>query len=145
MTEPQTNAGSPDDLQATLELWSENPPTTLSGGLAERGLSVETLEEYSRSGLSTEHMETLRRVLVQGAATGDADDAALLARLTPLLDPRERAWERMMRARSTGETVTATVTEAVNGGVVVDLGSRGFVQPPGKLNVARNLPVIGER
>ncbi|MGV3723182.1 MAG: 30S ribosomal protein S1, partial [Actinomycetota bacterium] len=140
MTEPQTNTGTPDDLQATLELWAENPPATLSAGLVERGLSVETLEEYSRSGLSTEHMETLRKVLVQGAATGDAEDAALLARLTPLLDPRERAWERMMRARSTGETLTATVTEAVKGGVVVDLGVRGFV-PASQvgLNVARNL------
>lgn len=127
MSETQTNAGPFADLQSTLDEWAENPPANLSGGLAERGITVEALEEYSRSGLTPEQTETLRRVLVQGAATGDAADAALLARLTPLLDPRERAWERMMRAQSTRETVTATVTEAVKGGLVVDLGVRGFV------------------
>jgi len=57
-----------------------------------------------------------------------------------VLDPRERAWDRILRAKNSGEVLTAPVTEAVKGGVVVDLGVRGFV-PSSQigLNVPRNL------
>src|SRR5205085_10366174 len=107
---------------------------------AEEGVSVDALEDYVRSGISTDEVETLRKVLVQGAASGAPEDAALLARLTPLLDPRERAWDRVLRAKSSGEVLSATVTEAVKGGLVVDLGVRGFV-PSSQvgLSVPRNL------
>jgi 4-hydroxy-3-methylbut-2-enyl diphosphate reductase len=103
-------------------------------------VEVEVLEDHIRAGISTEEVETLRRVLVAGAASGNAEDAALLARLSPLLDPRERAWDRVLRARANAEILTATVTEAVKGGVVVDLGIRGFV-PSSQLglNAPRNL------
>lgn len=140
MTETLTNVEAPNGVRALLENWAENPPPSLSAALAENGQSAEALEEYARSGISTEDVETLRKVLVQGAASGNPDDAALLARLTPQLDPRERAWDRMMRAKSTGETLSATVTEAVKGGVVVDVGVRGFV-PASQLglSVPRNL------
>jgi predicted RNA-binding protein with RPS1 domain len=140
MTETLTNVEAPNGVRALLENWAENPPPSLSAALAENGQSAEALEEYARSGISTEEVEVLRKVLVQGAASADPDDAALLARLTPQLDPRERAWDRMMRAKSTGETLSATVTEAVKGGVVVDVGVRGFV-PASQLglSVPRNL------
>lgn len=140
MTETLTNVEAPNGVRALLENWAENPPPSLSAALAENGQSAEALEEYARSGISTEDVETLRKVLVQGAASGNPEDAALLARLTPQLDPRERAWDRMMRAKSTGETLSATVTEAVKGGVVVDVGVRGFV-PASQLglSVPRNL------
>ena len=39
----------------------------------------------------------------------------------------EQAWERVQRARETGETLKAHVTDRVKGGLVVDLGIRGFV------------------
>lgn len=140
MTETLTNVEAPNGVRALLENWAENPPPSLSAALAENGQSAEALEEYARSGISTEEVENLRKVLVQGAASADPDDAALLARLTPQLDPRERAWDRMMRSKSTGETLSATVTEAVKGGVVVDVGVRGFV-PASQLglSVPRNL------
>jgi small subunit ribosomal protein S1 len=128
------------ELSGHLRRWEETPPPSLSAALAEAGVAVEALEELARSGGSSEEVERLRKVLVQGATSGQAEDAALLARLLPVLDPRERAWDRLIRARQSGEILTATVTEAVKGGVVVDLGVRGFV-PSSQLglNVPRNL------
>ncbi|MFN3653344.1 MAG: S1 RNA-binding domain-containing protein [Armatimonadota bacterium] len=141
MTETLENAETQrQDLKALLEEWVESPPPSVTQALSERGLGTEALEEYARSGISTDEVENLRRVLVQAAANGQAEDASLLARLTPLLDPRERAWDRVMRAKASGEVLTATVTEAVKGGVVVDLGVRGFI-PSSQLglSVPRNL------
>lgn len=141
MTETLENPQSPAvDFSGALRRWEETPPPSLSEAMGEQGISVDALEEYVRSGISTEEAERVRKVLVQGATSGKAEDAALLARLTPLLDPRERAWERVMKAKVSGEILTATVTEAVKGGVVVDLGVRGFV-PSSQigLSVPRNL------
>ncbi|HEU4754778.1 MAG TPA: S1 RNA-binding domain-containing protein, partial [Armatimonadota bacterium] len=140
MTETLTNPeAQPTELGALLESWAENPPPSLSAALAERGVDAEALENYARSA-STENVEALRRLLVQGAASENSEDAALLARLTPVLDPRERAWDRVIKAKNSGEILTATVTEATKGGVVVDLGVRGFV-PASQigLSVPRNL------
>ncbi|HLJ54241.1 MAG TPA: S1 RNA-binding domain-containing protein [Chthonomonadaceae bacterium] len=39
----------------------------------------------------------------------------------------EQAWVKVQRARETGETLHARVSERVKGGLVVDLGIRGFV------------------
>ena len=39
----------------------------------------------------------------------------------------EQAWERVQQSRETGETLRALVTDRVKGGLVVDLGIRGFV------------------
>src|ERR1041384_7640950 len=102
MTETLTTAETPPQtgLGATLAKWQETPPPSLTAALSEEGASVEALEEYARSGISTDEAETLRRVLVQGAASGVPEDAALLARLTPLLDPRERAWDRVLKAKA---------------------------------------------
>jgi 4-hydroxy-3-methylbut-2-enyl diphosphate reductase len=36
-------------------------------------------------------------------------------------------WRRLEQARDSGETISGTVTEAVKGGLVVDIGVRGFV------------------
>ncbi|HHV62203.1 MAG TPA: bifunctional 4-hydroxy-3-methylbut-2-enyl diphosphate reductase/30S ribosomal protein S1 [Firmicutes bacterium] len=40
---------------------------------------------------------------------------------------QEKAWERLTRALTTGETIEGTATAVVKGGVVVDVGTRGFV------------------
>lgn len=141
MTDTATNPEAhPSELGLLLEQWVESPPPSLTAALAEREISPEALEDYTRSGISTDAAESLRRVLVEGAKSGQPEDAALLARLTPLLDPRERAWERVLRAKASGETLTAPVTEATKGGVVVDLGVRGFVPASHiGLSVPRNL------
>ena len=39
----------------------------------------------------------------------------------------EKSWDRVQRALGTGETLSAVVSERVRGGLVVDLGIRGFV------------------
>lgn len=39
----------------------------------------------------------------------------------------EKAWDRVIEAQKAGETLSAMVTERVKGGLVVDLGIRGFV------------------
>lgn len=39
----------------------------------------------------------------------------------------EKAWDRVIEAQRAGETLNARVTERVKGGLVVDLGIRGFV------------------
>jgi small subunit ribosomal protein S1/4-hydroxy-3-methylbut-2-en-1-yl diphosphate reductase len=39
----------------------------------------------------------------------------------------EKAWDRVIDAQRAGETLSAQVTERVKGGLVVDLGIRGFV------------------
>ncbi len=39
----------------------------------------------------------------------------------------EQAWDKVQIAKDTGETLTAIVTDRVKGGLVVDLGIRGFV------------------
>jgi len=128
------------DLAEALRTWEATPPPSLSEALQGSDIPIESLEDYARSGIPAEESERLRRVLVHGATSGRTEDAGLLARLTPLLDPRQRAWDRVSRARETGEVLTAMVTEAVKGGVVVDLGVRGFV-PSSQigLNIPRNL------
>jgi ribosomal protein S1 len=39
----------------------------------------------------------------------------------------EKAWDRVIEAKETGKTLKAMVTDRVKGGLVVDLGIRGFV------------------
>lgn len=39
----------------------------------------------------------------------------------------EAAWRRVLKAQETGETFSATCTEQVKGGLIVDVGLRGFV------------------
>lgn len=39
----------------------------------------------------------------------------------------EKAWDKVTEAQKTGEVIFATVTQRVKGGLVVDLGLRGFV------------------
>ncbi len=39
----------------------------------------------------------------------------------------ERAWEKLQKAFETGEVIEAEVAEVVKGGLVVDLGVRGFI------------------
>ncbi len=128
MTETLTNAeAKPSEIGGLLEQWVADPPASVSEALAERGLTAEALEEYARSGISSDDVENLRKVLVHSATSGNPDDAGLLHRLQPALDPRERAWDRVIRAKNTGEVLSAVVTEATKGGLVVDLGVRGFI------------------
>ncbi len=47
---------------------------------------------------------------------------------------KEFAWKRILEAYEKKEPITATCTEAVKGGVIVDIGTRGFV-PASQLDI----------
>jgi len=116
-----------DRLHDHLEDLLASPPENVTIALRDRGVSPEELEEYARGALSPEALEALRRVVLHAAQSGTPEDAKLAARMRVYLDPRERSWERILRALESGEVITVMVTEAVKGGLVVDLGVRGFV------------------
>src|SRR5437868_7494666 len=54
----------------------------------------------------------------------------------------ERAWRRIEAAAESGEPVTGTVMEVVKGGLIIDLGVRGFL--PASLVDIRRVPNLDE-
>ena len=66
---------------------------------------------------------------------GETIEAALLARDDPKQRAvlslswarKQQAWERVEAARAAGEPITGKVTKTVKGGLVVDIGLRGFL------------------
>src|SRR5262245_31155522 len=114
-------------LENTIREINQDPPPSLVARLEGLGHTPDELEAYSRSPLSPEQQEGLRQLMLRAASSTAPEDARLAAHLRDLLDPRERAWQRIMRAYETGEEISAMVVEAVKGGVVVDLGVRGFI------------------
>jgi small subunit ribosomal protein S1 len=114
-------------LQALLAEMKQTPPESVTLALREQGVSAADLEQYARDPLAAEELETLRQVVLHAARSGSPDDAKLASSMRVHLDPRERAWDRILRAQESGEVIHAMVTEAVKGGLVVDLGVRGFV------------------
>src|SRR6201993_1280055 len=54
----------------------------------------------------------------------------------------EKAWRTIERAAESGEPVTATVIEVVKGGLIIDLGVRGFL--PASLVDIRRVPNLDE-
>jgi ribosomal protein S1 len=55
----------------------------------------------------------------------DSQDGSLI--LSKKRADFEKAWDRVQEAKEQGKTITAMVTDRVKGGLVVDLGIRGFV------------------
>src|SRR5947209_11860673 len=121
-TKPETSR-----MAAIFRELMKTSPESITGGLSEMGVNREELEDYARSPLPPDDFELLRQVVLQAGRTGDADDSRLAARMQIFLDPRQRAWGRILRAFEAGEMIEAMVTEVVKGGVVVDIGVRGFV------------------
>ena len=54
----------------------------------------------------------------------------------------EKAWRRVEAAVESGEPVTGTVIEVVKGGLIIDLGVRGFL--PASLVDIRRVPNLDE-
>src|SRR5262249_6991209 len=123
--EPQTPATP--SIEATITELAQSPPENLVAALKARGHTSEELEAYGQGPRSAEQMEGLRQLMLRAASSRCPDDAPLASQLQSLLDPRERAWHRILRAQEADEVLSAMVVEAVKGGVVVDLGVRGFV------------------
>jgi len=62
-------------------------------------------------------------VLVLNAGDDESDQVILSKKRADF----EKAWDRVIEAQRAGEILNAAVTERVKGGLVVDLGIRGFV------------------
>ena len=80
------------------------------------GHTPDELEAFARSPLSLEQQEALRQLMLKAAGSPAPEDARLAAHLQSLLDPRERAWQRVIQAHEQDDTISAMVTEAVKGG-----------------------------
>lgn len=80
--------------------------------------------EISRGGTDEEELATGQtiKVVVIGR---DKEDGKLL--LSKKRADFEKAWDKVMEALEDGRILSAMVTERVKGGLVVDLGIRGFV------------------
>ncbi len=140
--EPETRPETPP-IETTIRELVQDPPECLVAVLKERGHSPDELEDYSRLELGREQQEELRQLMLRAASSKAQDDTRLASHLRNLLDPRERAWERLVRAQRTDEPISAMVVEAVKGGLVVDLGIRGFIPAShASLNQSANLQVM---
>lgn len=83
------------------------------------------------SELSSLHVEKVSDVLKEGDVVevkvlrvNDEEDKLILSKRAADAD---RAWKEMQEKYETGETIEAKVAEVVKGGLVVDVGVRGFI------------------
>jgi 4-hydroxy-3-methylbut-2-enyl diphosphate reductase len=124
-----------DEFEASLKEPSEGDVISgvivhidKEGILVDVGAKSEGLvrpNEISRSGMEPEEELVVGdpvRVVVIGR---DKEDGKLL--LSKKRADFEKAWDRVMEALEDGRILHAMVTERVKGGLVVDLGIRGFV------------------
>lgn len=86
------------------------------------------LEQYARDPRS-EALETLRQVVLHAARSQLSGRRQAGERHGVHLDPRERAWDRILRAQESGEIIHAMVTEAVRGSGRGS-GRAGLCTPP---------------
>src|SRR5947209_4369878 len=85
-------------IEGTIRRMLAEPPVSLVAGLEGSGHTPEELEAFSRSSLSAEQQEMLRQLMLKAAGSSAPEDARLAAHLRELLDPRERAWQRVIEA-----------------------------------------------
>src|SRR5437764_11312756 len=86
----------------------------------------------------------------EGVSLGEQVDALVLTKedqdgrliLSKKRARFERAWRRIEAAAESGEPVTGTVIEVVKGGLIIDLGVRGFL--PASLVDIRRVPNLDE-
>src|SRR5437588_6966016 len=99
--EPQSPATP--SIEATITELAQNPPENLVATLKARGHTAEELDAYGHGPLPADQMEALRQLMLRAASSKAPEDAALAAHLQGLLDPRERAWSRILRAQEADE------------------------------------------
>src|SRR6516164_9768360 len=104
---------APFPIEGTIQQLLQEPPGSLVAALEGRGHTPDELEAYARSAESPEQQEMLRQLMLKAASSPAPEDARLAAHLQSLLDPRERAWQRVIQAHDRDETISAMVTEAV--------------------------------
>jgi small subunit ribosomal protein S1 len=139
--EPDIRPATPR-LEDTIRELLQEPPQSLVAALEGRGHTPEQLEEYTRSPLTGQEQQSLRQLMLQAASSAAPEDSRLAAHLRELLDPRERAWQRVTQAFEANEVISAMVLESVKGGLVVDLGVRGFI-PASHAGLGQNVNLQG--
>ena len=134
----QTSGGqgmAGDDFEASLQEPSEGDVITgiivhidKDGILVDVGAKSEGLvrpNEISRGGVEEEEQLTVGQEIKVVVIGRDKDDGKLL--LSKKRADFEKAWDKVIDSLEDGRIIHAMVTERVKGGLVVDLGIRGFV------------------
>ena len=107
---------------------------------------------YKSEGVIPSHELSIRKSVDPGdeVEMGEEVDALVLIKEDPdgrlILSKKrarfEKAWKRIEAAAESGEPVTGTVIEVVKGGLIIDLGVRGFL--PASLVDIRRVPHLDE-
>jgi small subunit ribosomal protein S1 len=107
---------------------------------------------YKSEGVIPSHELSIRKSVDPGDEVdmGDEVDALVLIKEDPdgrlILSKKrarfEKAWKRIEAAAESGQPVTGTVIEVVKGGLIIDLGVRGFL--PASLVDIRRVPHLDE-
>ncbi|MEN6521408.1 MAG: 30S ribosomal protein S1 [Armatimonadota bacterium] len=133
---PQDNAGQPVDYSRTFRSLQEGDVVKgvvvhidKEGVLVDVGTKSEGIvrpHELSRqANLQPEEVVQVGdKIDVYVMQSEDQDGGLVLSKKRADF---ERAWERVEEAHRSGKTLTAMVSDRVKGGIVVDLGIRGFV------------------
>lgn len=133
---PQDNAGQPVDYSRTFRSLQEGDVVKgvvvhidKEGVLVDVGTKSEGIvrpNELSRqANLQPEEVVQVGdKIDVYVIQSEDQDGGLVLSKKRADF---ERAWERVEEAHRSGKTLTAMVSDRVKGGIVVDLGIRGFV------------------
>ncbi|MEN6370890.1 MAG: 30S ribosomal protein S1 [Armatimonadota bacterium] len=133
---PQDNAGQPVDYSQTFRSLQEGDVVKgvvvhidKEGVLVDVGTKSEGIvrpNELSRqTNLQPEEVVSVGdKIDVYVMQPEDQDGGLVLSKKRADF---ERAWERVEEAHRSGKTLTAMVSDRVKGGIVVDLGIRGFV------------------
>ncbi len=135
-TLPEMSMEAADDYSSTFTALREGDVVTgvvvhidREGVLVDVGTKSEGIirrHELSRdSSLSAEDIVKVgERIDVYIMETENQDGNLILSKKRADF---EKAWEKVQESKEKGETLTAMVTDRVKGGLVVDLGIRGFV------------------
>ena len=123
-SEPATSEPPPSEPTAS-EAPTASEPTTSEPAASEAPAASESTTSEPAASEPTASEPTASEVTA-------SDTVAAEPVAPPPVDPRrlraQQAWERVVAAHASGEQVTGTVTAAVKGGLLVDVGSiRGFL------------------
>jgi 4-hydroxy-3-methylbut-2-enyl diphosphate reductase len=132
--EAMTTGGGPADAG----LVNLRPGDLVSGHVVQVGPDTVLVDVgYKSEGVIPLHEYTYRHVedATQVAQVGDPVEAMVLSidredgtlRLSRRRAEEVRAWGRLKRAADEGEVLEVPVVEAVKGGLVADVGTRGFI------------------
>jgi predicted RNA-binding protein with RPS1 domain len=139
-TEPESGESAPAPVAAEASVSAEAPAAAETPAAAEAAMAP-TAQAASEPPTAAE---------APAATEAPAASEAAPAAEAPAAQPKppderriraQQAWERVVNARESGETLNGTVTAAVKGGLLVDVGGiRGFL-PASQTRVESGTPI----